>query len=44
MIDAYICSQTKKGYMAGPFTQQTCAGVASSRMAVIPKKPLESGV
>ena len=38
MIGDYIHSQVERGFMAGPFSPQTCTGIVCSRMAVIPKK------
>ena len=38
MVDQYINTQLKMGYMAGPFSHTKCANVITSSIAVILKK------
>ena len=37
-VDAYIASQVAQEYLAGPFTPDECSRIATSSLAVIPKK------
>ena len=39
----FLSSQGRAGSMLGPLTLEDCAGVITSRMAVIPKKLQASG-